>query len=192
MSQLSLFESLLWTVTQLTRYLRDILENDEYVQDISIRGEVSNLSRPASGHLYFTLKDNTSVLKCVMWRNAVMRQAQIPRDGEAVEVHGAINIYEAAGQYQLYADLIRPIGQGNLYQEFLRLKTQLETEGLFDEARKKPIPRWPHTIGVVTSPPVLLFVIFSILSNDASRWLKFSWPRRQCREKKLPLELSMP
>ena len=152
MSQLPLFEPLVWNVTQLTRYLRDLLENDDYMQDIWIQGEVSNLSRPSSGHLYFTLKDNTSVLKCVMWRNAVMRQTYVPRDGEAIEVHGSINIYEAAGQYQLYADLIRPIGKGDLYQEFLRLKLQLEEEGLFDEDRKIPVPRWPHTIGVITSP----------------------------------------
>jgi exodeoxyribonuclease VII large subunit len=152
MNQLPLFEPLLWTVSRVTRYLREILETDDYLQDIWVQGEVSNLSRPASGHLYFTLKDNSSVLKCVMWRNVVMRQSHIPHDGEAIEVHGSINIYETAGQYQLYADLIRPVGQGNLYQEFLRLKAKLEAEGLFDEERKRPIPRWPRTIGVITSP----------------------------------------
>jgi len=87
-----------------------------------------------------------------MWRNAVQRQAFIPRDGDAVEVHGAISLYEAGGQYQLYADQIRLAGEGALYQEFLRLKARLEAEGLFDAQRKRPIPRWPRRIGIVTSP----------------------------------------
>jgi exodeoxyribonuclease VII large subunit len=151
MSQLPLFSSPLWSVTDLTRYLRDLLESDEILQELWVHGEISNLSRPGSGHLYFTLKDNASALKCVMWRNAVVRLPFALRDGQAVEVHGNLSIYEAAGQYQLYADLIRPAGEGALFQEFLRLKAQLETEGLFDPERKRPIPRWPRRIGIVTS-----------------------------------------
>jgi len=88
----------------------------------------------------------------VMWRNAVLRQAYLPRDGDAIEVHGSIGVYEVSGQYQLYADQIRPAGEGVLYQEFLRLKARLEAEGLFDPARKRPIPKWPQRIGIVTSP----------------------------------------
>jgi len=155
MSQLPLLPSSpppSWSVTDLTRYLRDLLESDANLQDLWVQGEVSNFSRPASGHLYFTLKDETAALKCVMWRNAVLRQAFLPRDGEAIEVHGSISLYEVAGQYQLYADLIRPAGEGVLYQEFLRLKARLEAEGLFDPARKRPIPKWPRRIGIVTSP----------------------------------------
>src|SRR5690606_34089508 len=91
-------------------------------------------------------------LRCVMWRNTVLRQAYIPRDGEAIEVHGSIAIYETAGQYQLYADLIRPAGEGALYQQFMRLKAKLEAEGLFAPERKRAIPRWPQVIGIVTSP----------------------------------------
>jgi exodeoxyribonuclease VII large subunit len=87
-----------------------------------------------------------------MWRNAVLRQSALPVEGEAVEVHGSLSVYEAGGNYQLYADLIRPAGEGALYQEFLRLKALLEEEGLFAEERKRPIPRWPKTIGIVTSP----------------------------------------
>jgi exodeoxyribonuclease VII large subunit len=152
MSQLPLFSLPLWSVTDLTRYLRDLLESDEILQDLWVQGEISNLSRPGSGHLYFTLKDSTSALKCVMWRNAAARLPFVPRDGQAVEVHGNISLYEAAGQYQLYADLIRPAGEGALFQEFLRLKARLEAEGLFNPERKRPIPRWPQRIGVVTSP----------------------------------------
>lgn len=152
MKQLSLFQSPSWTVTDLTRYLRALLESDANLQEVWVVGEVSNISRPASGHLYFTLKDSGAALRCVMWRNAVLRQSVLPGDGEAVEVHGSLGVYEAGGNYQLYADLIRPAGEGALYQEFLRLKARLEEEGLFAVERKRPIPRWPKTIGIVTSP----------------------------------------
>ncbi|HEX9090509.1 MAG TPA: exodeoxyribonuclease VII large subunit [Anaerolineales bacterium] len=154
MSQIPLFSPLTpasWTVTDLTRYLRELLESDELLQDVWVQGEVSNISHPASGHLYFTLKDSSASLRCVMWRNAAARQNFIPRDGDAIEVHGAISVYEAGGQYQLYADLFRPAGEGALYQEFLRLKALLEAEGLFAPERKRPIPSRPQRIGVVTS-----------------------------------------
>jgi exodeoxyribonuclease VII large subunit len=154
MSQLPLFSPHIpasWTVTDLTRYLRELLESDELLQDVWVKGEVSNFSRPASGHLYFTLKDSSASLRCVMWRNAVIHQSFTPRDGDAFEVHGAISIYEMGGQYQLYADLFRPAGEGALYQEFLRLKAMLEAEGLFALERKRLIPPKPKRIGIVTS-----------------------------------------
>jgi exodeoxyribonuclease VII large subunit len=155
MSKLPLFSPTLpsaWSVTDLTRYLRDLFESDELLQDVWVHGEVSNFSRPASGHLYFTIKDRGASLRCVMWRNNAIRLSATPRDGDAIEVHGAISIYEVGGQYQLYADLIRQAGEGALYQQFLRLKARLEAEGLFDTQRKRPIPEWPHRIGIVTSP----------------------------------------
>lgn len=152
MNQLPLFQPPSWTVTDLTRYLRALIESDSNLQDLWVQGEVSNLSRPSSGHLYLTLKDAGAALRCVMWRNTVNRQTFMPRDGDAIEAHGSIGIYEVSGQYQLYADWIRPAGEGALYQEFLRLKARLEVEGLFDEARKRPVPRWPRRIGLVTSP----------------------------------------
>jgi exodeoxyribonuclease VII large subunit len=154
MSQLPLFQSTVTplSVTDLTRYLRELIESDHTLQDIWVLGEISNFTRHSSGHLYFTLKDSAAELRCVMWRNMALRQNTTPANGDAVEVHGAISVYEARGQYQLYADLIRPLGEGQLYQAFMRLKARLEAEGLFDATRKRPIPRWPHTIGVVTSP----------------------------------------
>ncbi len=151
MNQLSLFQPPSWSVSDLTRYLRDLLVNDVNLGDVWVVGEISNLSRPASGHIYFTIKDSGASLRCVMWRNTALRQAQLPREGEAVEVHGAIDVYEAGGVYQLYADAIRPAGEGTLFQEFLRLKARLEAEGLFDLERKRPLPKWPQRIGVVTS-----------------------------------------
>jgi exodeoxyribonuclease VII large subunit len=141
-----------FTVSELTHYLRGLLESDYRLGDLTVSGEVSNVSQPSSGHMYFSLKDAGATLRCVMWRSDVARQAFLPSDGQAVEVHGHIGVYEAAGQYQLYADEIRVGGEGDLYSAFLRLKSRLEAEGLFDPERKRPLPVWPGTIGVVTSP----------------------------------------
>lgn len=116
-----------------------------------MEGEISNVSRPASGHIYFTLKDAGAALRCVMWKTNAVRLRMQLQDGQSVAVHGRLGIYEVSGQYQLYADQIRPVGEGALYQEFLRLKNLLEAEGLFDETRKRPIPAQPRVIGIVTS-----------------------------------------
>jgi len=140
-----------FTVSKLTFLIRKLLEENESLQDVWVQGEISNLSRPASGHVYFTLKDSNASLKCVMWKTSAARLNLALRDGMEVEVHGKIGIYEPQGQYQLYADQIRPVGEGALYQEFMRLKAQLEAEGLFDPERKRPIPELPRKIGIVTS-----------------------------------------
>lgn len=101
--------------------------------------------------MYFTLKDESAALRCVMWRPDVANLVKLPRDGEAVEVHGKIGVYEAGGQYQLYADQIRVSGEGVLFQEFARQKSKLQEEGLFSLERKRPLPEFPQRIGVVTS-----------------------------------------
>jgi exodeoxyribonuclease VII large subunit len=152
MEQMSLYQPKSWSVTDLTRYLKDLLESDHNLADVWVQGEISNLSRPRSGHLYFTIKDSSASLRCVMWRNTAVRLTYLPRDGDEVEIHGGISLYEAAGQYQLYADHIRSLGEGALYQQFLLLKAKLDAEGLFDESRKRPIPTIPKRIGIVTSP----------------------------------------
>ncbi len=153
MKQLVLFNiPARWTVADLTRHLRQLLESDETLQNIWVQGEISNLARPSSGHLYFTLKDSAASLRCVMWRSDVARLRLALQDGMAVEVHGGIRVYEPQGQYQLQADAIRPLGEGALYQEFLRLRAILEAEGLFDPERKRAIPELPRRIGIVTSP----------------------------------------
>jgi len=140
-----------FTVSKLTFHIRKLLEEDAVLQEVWVQGEISNLSRPASGHVYFTLKDANASLKCVMWKTSAARLNLSLRDGMEVEVHGKIGVYEPQGQYQLYADQIRPVGEGALFQEFLRLKTMLEAEGLFDLERKRPIPESPKRIGIVTS-----------------------------------------
>lgn len=155
MSQMPLFTPKIpvaWTVTDLTRYLRELLSSDELLQDVWVAGEVSNFTHHTSGHVYFTLKDGGAALRCVMWRSLVNLQKFLPRDGDAIEVHGKITVYEVRGEYQLSIDRIRPAGEGALYAEFLRLKALLEAEGLFAPERKRPIPARPQCIGIVTSP----------------------------------------
>jgi exodeoxyribonuclease VII large subunit len=144
-------QSMQWTVSKLTFFIRRLLEENEVLQDVWVQGEISNLSRPASGHIYFTLKDASAALRCVMWKTSAARLNIPLQDGKAVEVHGKIGVYEVSGQYQLYVDQIRPVGEGALYQEFMRLKAMLEEEGLFAPERKRLIPMFPKRIGIITS-----------------------------------------
>lgn len=150
--QMSLFGPRVLTVSGMTQYLRALLESDEILRDVWVEGEISTLSKPSSGHIYFTLKDNTATLRCVIWRQNAMRLQAALETGMAVEVHGSVSVYDAGGQYQLYVDAVRMAGEGYLYQEFMRLKALLEAEGLFDVDRKREIPEIPKRIGIVTSP----------------------------------------
>lgn len=145
------FSSDSWTVSELTQYIRELFEIDYRLQDVEVSGEISNFTRARSGHLYFTLKDDKSQLKCVMWRTSAERIRFQPQDGDAVVVNGRISVYEASGVYQLYAEQMSPLGQGNLAAAFEALKARLSDEGLFDAEFKKPIPQFPRKIGIVTS-----------------------------------------
>jgi len=140
------------SVSQLTRYLRVLMENDFRLQDLWLAGEVSNFSRSAAGHVYFTLKDDASQIRCVLWRSDVVRQKSLPRNGEAIVAHGRVTVYEAQGNYQFYIDTLQPAGIGALHLAFEELKTRLQAEGLFDTARKRPLPTLPRCLGIVTSP----------------------------------------
>jgi exodeoxyribonuclease VII large subunit len=140
-----------WTVSEVNTYLKTLMESDSSLQDLWVEGEISNLSRPASGHLYFTLKDQNSSLRCVMWKNRASAVGTLLQEGAAIEAHGNLNVYEQRGQYQLYIDFLRPRGEGKLFQEYQRLKAKLEGEGLFDPERKRTLPAWPSRIGIVTS-----------------------------------------
>ncbi|HPS41601.1 MAG TPA: exodeoxyribonuclease VII large subunit [Anaerolineaceae bacterium] len=151
MLQPSLFPPQSLSVSEINRYLRELFESDEILSDVWVQGEVSNLARPASGHVYLTLKDSLSALKCVIWKQTTMRLPITLQNGMAVELHGSVGVYERDGQYQLYVDAVRLTGEGALYQEFLRLKARLQAEGLFDEERKRPLPELPKKIGIVTS-----------------------------------------
>jgi exodeoxyribonuclease VII large subunit len=119
---------------------------------VRVRGEIGNLTRAASGHWYFTLKDDAAQVRCVMFRgrNALVDFA--PREGDEVELRASVGLYEARGEFQLTVESMQRAGQGRLFEEFMRLKRRLAAEGLFDEALKRPLPRLPRTIGIVTSP----------------------------------------
>ncbi len=145
------------SVTELTSYIRHLFDEDMTLQDVWVKGEISNMTRAASGHWYFTLKDNKAQLRCVMWRSSASRQSATPQNGDAVEVHGSVNVYEPRGEYQLYADAVQMAGLGDLYQQFERLKAKLAAEGLFDAERKRGFPAFPHQIGIVTSPTAAAF-----------------------------------
>ncbi|MBP8002670.1 MAG: exodeoxyribonuclease VII large subunit [Chloroflexi bacterium] len=144
-------ESETWTVTELTAYIRELFEVDYRLKDVTVTGELSNFRPARSGHLYFTLKDEKTQIPCVMWKSQAFRLAFSPGDGDAVVVRGRVSVYEAGGNYQLYADSIQPVGRGNLALAFERLKQKLADEGLFDAAHKKAIPTLPRKIGLVTS-----------------------------------------
>ena len=137
------------TVTDITAHIKDLLETA--FGSLWVTGEVSNFRKQASGHCYFTLKDSGAQLRCVMWRTTATRLSALPTDGMQILARGTLTVYEPYGQHQLVVSYAQPAGVGSLQAAFEELKTKLTAEGLFDEARKRPIPRWPATIGVVTS-----------------------------------------
>lgn len=145
------FDHSVWTVGELTTYIREMFELDYRLQDVEVTGEISNFTRAASGHLYFTLKDASAQIKCVMWRTQAERLRFRPVEGDAVTARGRISVYEVGGIYQLYAERLQPVGRGDLAAAFERLKEELAAEGLFDADHKQPIPRVPRKIGIVTS-----------------------------------------
>ncbi|MBA2485707.1 MAG: exodeoxyribonuclease VII large subunit [Nitrospira sp.] len=140
---------LLLSVSDVTRLIRESLE-DQF-RDIWIEGEVSNLRAPTSGHLYFTIKDKQSQLRAVFFRSGVSRLRFMLREGMAILARGRISVYEPRGEYQLVIDSVEPQGIGALQLAFEQLKERLAQEGLFDEARKRPLPPFPRTVGIVTS-----------------------------------------
>ena len=140
------------SVTQLNEYLKMVIEGDRVLSNVFVRGEISNFKLYSSGHAYFTLKDDAGQLKSVMFRSYFSRMTFMPEDGMRVIAHGRVSVYETSGQYQLYVDDMQPDGAGSLAMRFEQLKRKLAAEGLFDEARKRPLPPMPRRIGVITSP----------------------------------------
>lgn len=140
------------SVTQINEYIRALLAQDEVLSMIMVRGEISNLTFHRSGHIYFTLKDEASVLKAVMFRSSAQKVKFTLKEGMSVIVYGRISLYTPSGQYQLYAEDIQPDGIGALYIAYEQIKERLDKEGLFDQSRKKPIPQIPTTVGIITSP----------------------------------------
>jgi|AntRauTorcE11897_2_1112592.scaffolds.fasta_scaffold06153_2 exodeoxyribonuclease VII large subunit len=142
----------IYSVSQISSYLEALFSTDDVLQDLWVKGEVSNFYKANSGHLYFTVKDENSQLKTVMFRSRSSKLDFELEDGMEIAVHGYINVYKVRGEYQLYADQIVPEGKGTLYEQFEKLKQKLKEEGLFKEENKKRIPLIPKKIGIVTSP----------------------------------------
>ncbi|WP_028560016.1 exodeoxyribonuclease VII large subunit [Paenibacillus pinihumi] len=142
----------IFSIKEVNRYIKMKLESDHVLSDIWLRGEISNFIHHSSGHMYFTLKDASSRLKCVMFASHNQRLPFIPKEGMKVMARGSISVYERDGNYQFYVNAMQPDGIGSLYLAFEQLKQKLEAEGLFAPERKKPIPLYPKAVGVVTSP----------------------------------------
>lgn len=141
----------IFSVTQITKTLSRIIEQQPVLQNVWVKGQVSNFSRPASGHIYFTLKDENSNIRSVAFRSSASRLQFLPRDGDEVLVQGRINIYAASSEYQIIVNTVEPLGVGALQRAFEELKQKLAEEGLFDAGHKKPLPIFPKKIGVITS-----------------------------------------
>lgn len=157
------------TVSQLNTYIKSVFDQDYRLRNILVTGEISNFTEARSGHLYMTLKDDKSALKAVMFRGSAVRLKFRPENGMKVIAFGSVSVYEAGGQYQMYLSDLQPDGLGSLNLAFEQLKEKLANEGLFDPARKKPLPVYPKRIGVVTSPTAAAF-------QDICNVLRRRWP----------------
>lgn len=144
-------EILTVTVTQLNHYIKRVIENNSYLKNIWVKGEISNCKLHYSGHIYLTLKDDTSVLRAVMFRSAASSLRFQPENGMKVLARGRISVYERDGQYQLYIEEMQPDGVGALHIAYEQLKARLAEEGLFDDSFKQPLPQYPKRIGVITA-----------------------------------------
>lgn len=140
------------TVSSLNKHIKALIENDLSLSGISVKGELSNFKRHSSGHCYMTLKDESSAIAAVMFRGAADKLRFNPENGMKVIATGRVSVYERDGRYQIYIDSMQPDGIGDLHIAFEQLKEKLQSMGLFDQSRKKPIPKFPKTVGVVTSP----------------------------------------
>lgn len=157
------------TVKQLNFYVKSLLEGDVHLQSVAVIGELSNFKNHyASGHLYFTLKDADAAIRCVMFRSFAGKIPFLPRDGMQVVLVGRASVYEKDGQYQFYAEQMLPVGEGDLAREFERIKERLKAKGMFEEQYKKPLPKFPKKIAVVTSETGA--AVRDILNILSRRW----------------------
>ena len=140
------------TVSELTGYIKQLVDSDMLLSHVWVAGEISNFKAHSSGHMYFSLKDEKSIIRCVMFRSHNIRLKFRPEEGMRVIIRGYVSVYPQGGNYQLYAEEMQPDGTGALYLAFEQLKKRLEEQGCFDASRKKPIPLLPCAIGVITSP----------------------------------------
>lgn len=139
------------TVTQLNQYIKEKIGNDEYLNNVFIKGEISNFKHHYTGHMYFTLKDENSLIKCIMFKSYTTNLDFVPKDGMKVKILGTVSVFERDGVYQVYCKAMQEDGLGSLYLAYQKLKSKLEQEGLFDNEHKKQIPKMPKCIGVLSS-----------------------------------------
>lgn len=139
------------TVSHLNQYIKDKIADDEYLNNILVKGEISNFKNHYTGHMYFTLKDEKALIKCVMFKSYAQKLNFMPKDGMKVFLFGGVSVFERDGVYQIYAKAMEQDGLGDLYTKYQELKSKLEEQGLFDEEHKMPIPKVPKVIGVLTS-----------------------------------------
>jgi len=140
------------SVSELNGYIKTMMESDDFLASVAIRGEISNFKSNVSGHLYFSVKDEGAAVSAVMFKTAASRLTFRPCDGMKVTLYGRVSVYEKTGQYQIYVQTMTSDGAGELARAYEMLKRRLDSEGLFAEGRKKPIPSMPKRIGIVTSP----------------------------------------
>jgi len=140
------------TVSQLNEYVNGLLKSDSLLSHVCVSGEISGFKRHSSGHLYFSIKDEGALVRCVMFRQNAFSLDFSPQDGQSVLIYGSVSIYVKDGQYQLYVTAMERQGEGELYRRFMLMKTRLEAKGYFDEGHKKPIPQLPRCVGIITSP----------------------------------------
>lgn len=145
------YKELAISVSDLNKYIKDKIDNDEYLNNILIKGEISNFKNHYTGHMYFTLKDEKSLIKCIMFKSYATKLTFMPKDGMKVMILGSVSVFERDGVYQVYAKVMEEDGLGDLYTKYQELKNKLEKQGLFDEEHKMPIPVMPKVIGVLTS-----------------------------------------
>lgn len=145
------YENMSISVTQLNSYIKDKIADDEYLNNVLVKGEISNFKNHYTGHMYFTLKDENSLIKCIMFKSYAQRLDFMPKDGMKVFVVGGVSVFERDGVYQIYVKAMQEDGVGILYKKYEELKQRLEQEGYFDETHKQKIPLMPKTIGVLTS-----------------------------------------
>lgn len=145
------YEDMAISVTELNSYIKNKIADDEYLNNVLIKGEISNFKNHYTGHMYFTLKDENSLIKCVMFKTYAQKLEFMPKDGMKVFVLGGVSVFERDGVYQIYVKAMQEDGVGILYKKYEELKKRLEEEGYFDEEHKKPIPQMPKIIGVLTS-----------------------------------------
>ena len=139
------------TVSYLNKYVKEIVAGDEYLQSVFVKGEISNFKHHYTGHMYFTLKDDKSLIKCIMFKSSTATLNFVPKDGMKVVVLGSVEVFERDGVYQIYVKAMQQEGIGDLYKEYEELKNKLEKEGYFDKEHKQKIPFMPKIVGVLTS-----------------------------------------